>query len=79
MSHVAQGANLVDMTTFELRDHLLTLRAECAAAALEGIDSNDLYVEELRGEIEATRHALIGAAVTDIASLRAQLSGPLAG
>jgi hypothetical protein len=67
------------MTTFELRDHLQTLHAERAAAALEGIASNDAHVEALRAEIEATRDALIGAAVTEIASFRAVLSGPLAG
>jgi hypothetical protein len=67
------------MTSTELHDHLLTLRAESAAASLEGLDANAAYVEDLRNEMEATRYALFGAAVTEIASLRAQLSGALQG
>jgi hypothetical protein len=67
------------MTTFELRDHLLTLRAERAAAALEGLDQPGPYLADLRAEIEATRHALVGAAVTEIASFRARLDGPQVG
>ena len=63
------------MTTLQLRDHLLTLRAEHAAAALEGLDANTRYLDDLRDEIASTRHALVGAAVTEIASFRAQLSG----
>ncbi len=67
------------MTTFELRDHLLTLRAERAAAALEGLDQAGPYLDDLRAEIEATRHALVGAAVTEVASFRARLNGPQVG
>ena len=66
------------MTTARLHEHLLTLRAESAAAALEGTDTA-LCLEGLRAEIEATRCALIGAAVTEIATFRAQLSGPQVG
>ena len=51
------------MTSTELRTHLLTLTAERAAAS----------------EIEAARHAYVGAAVTEIATFRAQLSGPQIG
>ena len=67
------------MTTYELHHHLLTLRAEAAAASLEGLDHDVAYVEDLRAEIAATGHALVGAAVTEIASFRAQLSGPQIG
>jgi hypothetical protein len=67
------------MTATQLHDHLLMLRAESAAAALDGIDANDVYAEDLRAEIEFTREALVGAAVTEIASFRAQLSGPQVG
>jgi hypothetical protein len=51
------------MTSTELRTHLLTLTAERAVAS----------------EIEAVRHAYVGAAVTEIATFRAQLSGPQIG
>src|SRR4051794_39676271 len=67
------------MTTFELRDHLFTLNAERASAALHGLDGNGRYLADLQTEIDATRHAFVGAAVTEIASLRAQLGAPLLG
>jgi len=67
------------MTTNELRSHLLALRAEGAAASLEGIDACGLYARHLRRETEATRHAWVGAAVTEIASFRVELSGPQLG
>ena len=67
------------MTTTELHDHLLALHAERAAAALEGLDADAAYLADLRHEIEFTQHALVGAAVTEIASFRAQLSGPQVG
>ena len=67
------------MTTLELRDHLLALRAEHAAAALEGLDDNRRYLDDLRDEIAHTRNALVGAAVTEIASFRGQLGGPQLG
>ncbi len=67
------------MSTSELRDHLQTLNAECAAASLEDLTALAPYIQDLRAEIVATRHALVGAAVTEIASFRAQLSGPQVG
>jgi hypothetical protein len=36
-------------------------------------------MSDLRSEIDATRDAYVGAAVTEIASLRAQLDSPLYG
>ena len=67
------------MSTIELREHLITLGAERAAASLVGLDGVESYMANLLDEIEATRHALTGAAVTEIASLRGQLSGVLSG
>ena len=67
------------MTTHELRTHLLTLSAERAAASLVGLDRHDAYVEDLQAEIDATHNAFVGAAVTEIASFRASLSGPQVG
>ena len=66
------------MITSELRNHLQALNAEQAAASLEGLAAGS-YIDDLRTEIEATRHALIGAAITEIASFRAQLTGPQMG
>jgi hypothetical protein len=67
------------MSTIELRDHLISLGAERAAAALHGLDGVESYMANLTAEIEATRHALTGAAVTEIATLRGQLHGVLSG
>ena len=67
------------MTSHELRNHLLTLRAERAAASLVGVDHHGRYLDDLQAEIHATGHAFVGAAVTEIASFRAQLSGPQIG
>jgi hypothetical protein len=67
------------MTTYELRNHLLTLNAERAAASLADLDQGGPYINDLQAEIETTHHAFVGAAVTEIASFRAQLSGPQIG
>ena len=63
----------------ELRRHLEVLNAERAAAELEGLASNRTYMAELEDELAAERHAYVGMAVTEIATLRAALSGPLQG
>ena len=67
------------MTTHELRNHLLTLSAERAAASLVGLDQSDPYIDDLRAEMAATHSAYVGAAVTEIASFRAQLGDPQIG
>jgi hypothetical protein len=67
------------MSTIELREHLLSLGAERAAASLHGLDAVESYMDDLTAEIEAARHAFTGAAVTEIATLRGQLHGVLSG
>ena len=62
-----------------LRHHLVVLNAERAAAELEGLGTNREYMDDLEDEIAAERHAYVGTAVTEIAVLRAALSGPLQG
>ena len=54
-------------------------RAEQASAALEGLTSNVAYMADLTNDIAAAEAAYVGAAVTEIASLRAALDGPLRG
>ena len=66
-------------TAAELRRHLAVLNAERAAADLEGLSDNREYMDDLEDEIAAERHAYVRTAVTEIASLRAAISGPLAG
>ncbi len=67
------------MSTADLRSRLDLLHQERAAALAEGLGDNPLYMGDLDAEIAATRSAYVGIAVTEIASLRAQLSGPLQG
>jgi hypothetical protein len=67
------------MTTTEIHTHLQDLQAERALATLEGLASDPAYMAFLAGEIAVTGNAYVGAAVTEIATLRGQLSGPLAG
>jgi hypothetical protein len=63
----------------EIHTHLLEQRAERALASIEGLAVNSAYMGDLDGEIEATARAYVGAAVTEIATFRAELSGPQAG
>lgn len=63
----------------DIRERLDLLVAERALAAFEGLADDPLYEADLDDEIIATQSAYIGAAVTEIASLRAELSGPLMG
>ena len=66
-------------TTTEIRTRLDELEAEAAAAAAWGADAIPAYVDDLRREIEHCRSAYVGAAVTEIATLRGRLSGPQLG
>jgi hypothetical protein len=70
-----RGSKLRLMTTLQLREHLQSLSAERYAAALVGLDQDELYLRDLQDEIEATHSAYVGAAVTEIATFRAELSG----
>jgi hypothetical protein len=67
------------MTTTEIRTHLDDLAAERAAAVAWGADAIPAYLEDLQREIDDYRAAYVGAAVTEIASFRALLSGPQVG
>jgi hypothetical protein len=65
--------------THEIQIRLKELQAESALASIEGLASNSAYMADLREEIAAESHAYVGAAVTEIATLRAQLSRPQLG
>jgi hypothetical protein len=68
-----------ELSAIEIRGHLLELQAERALSSLEGLAANPAYMADLNGEIEATTCAYVGASVTEIATLRAELSGPQVG
>jgi hypothetical protein len=67
------------MSAIEMQTHLQELEAERALALIEGLGESQAYMADLDDEIAATRHAYIAAAVTEIAVLRADLSGELHG
>ena len=67
------------MSAIEMQSLLQQLHAERALALVEGLGSCSPYMVDLDEEIAATRHAYVGAAVTEIATLRAELSGPQVG
>jgi hypothetical protein len=61
------------------RTRLEALRAEQVAASFAGLAGNATYMADLADDIAAAEAAYVGAAVTEIASLRAALEGPLEG
>jgi hypothetical protein len=67
------------MSAIEMQTHLRQLEAELALARAEGLGSSAAYLADLHEEIAETRHAYVATAVTEIAVLRAELSGPQVG
>ena len=67
------------MSAIEMQTQLQELQIERALASLEGLANQASYMAGLEHEIAVARSAYIGAAVTEIATLRAQLSGPQVG
>jgi hypothetical protein len=67
------------VSAIEIHTHLLDLRWERALASTDGLATDSAYMADLDGEIQATTRAYVGAAVTEIAIFRAELSGPQEG
>jgi hypothetical protein len=67
------------MFAAEIHTHLKELQSERALASIEGLASDSAYMADLDQDIAQARDAYVGAAVTEIATLRAQLSGPQVG
>jgi hypothetical protein len=63
------------MSANEVRIRLQALQTERAVARGAGLASNRAYMTDLEQEIATVSCAYVGAAVTEIATLRAQLSG----
>ena len=63
----------------DIQARLKELQLERVLAASEGLAGDDDYMADLDEEIAATSVAYVGAAVTEIATLRAELSGPQLG
>jgi hypothetical protein len=67
------------MYATEVRQHLMLLGEERVLAHEAGLDHDRAYMADLEDEIAQYRSAYIGAAVTEIAMLRARLAAPLQG
>jgi hypothetical protein len=67
------------LTATDVRQHLDLLYEERVLAVSIGLAADGAYMADLEQEIAAYRSALVGLAVTEIASMRAQLSGPFVG
>ena len=67
------------LTAVKLQADLRLLYAERALAGLEGLGSDPSYMADLLDDIDSLKNAYIGAVVTEIATLRAELGGPLRG
>jgi hypothetical protein len=63
------------MHATEVRQHLMLLHEERVLAHEAGLDHDPAYMADLQDEIEAYRAAYVGAAVTELAMLRASLDG----
>ncbi len=64
------------MSAVEMQIRLQGLQTERALASIEGLAGNSAYMTDLENEIVATHFAFVGEAVTEIATMRALLSGP---
>ena len=63
------------MSAFELRTQLLELHAERALAEETGVAGIASYMDDLQRDIDRSEAAYVGAAVTEIATFRGELSG----
>jgi hypothetical protein len=66
-------------TATDVKRHLDLLHEERLLAIEIGLASDGAYMADLDEEIAACKAAYVGAAVTEIASIRAELSGALVG
>ena len=69
-------------TTFsaaQLQGHLRQLYAERSLAQVSGLTSDPGYMADLLDDITAYEEAFVGVAITEIATLRAELGGVLQG
>jgi hypothetical protein len=67
------------MAAIELQIRLKELHAERLLASNEGLAADTAYMADLDDEIAEVSDAYVGAAVTEIATLRAELFGPQVG
>jgi polyhydroxyalkanoate synthesis regulator phasin len=69
----------VEVTAAEARDHMSELETERAMAVQTGVAEIDAYMRDLEDEIETWRRLYVLSALSEIATLRGELSGRLQG
>lgn len=67
------------LTATDVKRQLDLLHEERLLAVEIGLAADGAYMADLEDEIVTVRAAYVGTAVTEIATMRAELSGPLAG
>jgi hypothetical protein len=67
------------MTALDVKRRLALLYEERGLARAAGLASDPVYMADLEDEIRTTRAAWTGAAITEIASMRAAINGPQQG
>jgi hypothetical protein len=75
MLHIGSRRDCMPMTATDARLQLQRLQAERLDAVEAGLGDNAYYMADLEIDIESSRVAYVALAVTEIASLRAQLDG----
>jgi precorrin-3B methylase len=66
-------------TAAEALEHLNGLKVELAIAGPAGLLADADYVRDIAEDLEASEEVYVGLAVTEIATLRAELGSPLLG
>jgi hypothetical protein len=77
MSPFDEPFEVVNVSAVAARAHVVELEAERALAEATGVAAIERYIDDLDWELDAWRQVYTTAAVTEIASLRAQLDGRL--
>jgi hypothetical protein len=75
----ARADELADMTAIDVKRRLALLFEERGLARAAGLGEDPAYMADLEDEIRTTSAAWVGAALTEIASMRGMLSGPQVG
>ena len=67
------------VTALMAKEHVSELEAERVLAVIIGVAEIDSYMRDLDEELEVWREVYVSSAVTEIATLRAQLDAPNVG
>jgi hypothetical protein len=73
------AVDATELTFVEARAHVAKLQAERALALRSELAANESYMTDLDAELAFCRQVYAVLAVTEIASLRAEVSGPQTG